>query len=175
MAASASGVITLLVLLLAGPLVWLLVALVKKIRGGTEEAREVTPVANESASEREEVKGIDYLMGLLGYAIGIGNLWRFPYLVGKWGGGAFVLAYLVCLVFVAVPAYVIEMVMGQYTRKSTIDCFRMIHPRWTGLGIGQVIMLSWVIPYYNVWLLVRSAPMDRRLCKVFQCQRPQQL
>jgi len=150
MAASASGVITLLVLLLAGPLVWLLVALVKKIRGGTEEAREVTSAANEGASEREEVKGIDYLMGLLGYAIGIGNLWRFPYLVGKWGGGAFVLAYLVCLVFVAIPAYLIEMVMGQYTRKSTIDCFKMIHPRWTGLGFGQVIMLFWVIPYYNV-------------------------
>jgi SNF family Na+-dependent transporter len=101
---------------------------------------------------REEVSHTGYLLGLLGYAIGIGNLWRFPYLVGKWGGGAFVVAYLICLFLVAIPAYLIEMVMGQYTRKSTIHCFRMIHPRWAGVGYSQAVMLFFCLGYYNVLL-----------------------
>lgn len=52
---------------------------------------------------------MEYTLGLLGYAIGIGNIWRFPYLVGKYGGGAFIFAYLVCLFLVAMPMYQMEM------------------------------------------------------------------
>mmetsp|Transcript_74076 Transcript_74076/g.205814 ORF Transcript_74076/g.205814 Transcript_74076/m.205814 type:complete len:599 (-) Transcript_74076:37-1833(-) len=152
MATSASGVITFFVLVLAGPLFFLASAHIKQRRGSAAEVEPAKPAPHEGGHAREEVSGINYLMGLLGYAIGIGNLWRFPYLVGKWGGGAFVLAYLVSLVFVAIPIYVAEMVIGQYTRKSTIECFSMIHPRWTGLGAGQGVMLLIVLGYYNVLL-----------------------
>eukprot|EP00929_Paragymnodinium_shiwhaense_P059041 TRINITY_DN29558_c0_g1_i1.p1 TRINITY_DN29558_c0_g1~~TRINITY_DN29558_c0_g1_i1.p1 ORF type:complete len:639 (-),score=145.59 TRINITY_DN29558_c0_g1_i1:322-2238(-) len=103
-------------------------------------------------SVREEQGSTGYLLGLLGYAIGIGNLWRFPYLVGKYGGGAFVFAYLCCLVMIAIPLYLMELVMGQYTRRNTIGCFNMIHPRWVGLGWGQAICLFFALSYYNVLL-----------------------
>jgi len=102
--------------------------------------------------EREEVTGVEYLLELLGYAIGIGNLWRFPYLVGKWGGGAFVLAYLTCLVFVSIPAYLFEMVWGQSLRENTVGVFMKIHPRWKGLAYGQAFMLFMALGYYNILL-----------------------
>jgi len=106
----------------------------------------------ETPAQRELVDTLSYLASLLGYCIGIGNVWRFPYLVGKWGGGAFVFAYAVCLIFVAMPLFLAELVMGQYTRKSTVDCFRMIRPRWVGLGYGQGVMIFLTIAYYNVVL-----------------------
>ena len=63
---------------------------------------------------------------------------------------AFLVAYLCCLVFVAAPAYLMEMVMGHYTKKNTLGCFRQIHPRWQGLAWMQTIMLVVCICYYNV-------------------------
>eukprot|EP01059_Diplonema_ambulator_P024700 TRINITY_DN409_c1_g1_i4.p1 TRINITY_DN409_c1_g1~~TRINITY_DN409_c1_g1_i4.p1 ORF type:complete len:613 (+),score=182.78 TRINITY_DN409_c1_g1_i4:1234-3072(+) len=95
---------------------------------------------------------LDYLMVLLGYAIGIGNLWRFPYLVGKWGGGSFVLAYLVCLVLVASPLFLMELIWGQSSQKSTMDCLRAIHPKVQGVGIGCAMLIFIVCSYYNVLL-----------------------
>lgn len=152
MPASISGIFTLATLVLAGPFAWSVAGIIKSRRkeetSGTVDASKQE--GNESA--REEVSSMSYLLGLLGYAIGIGNLWRFPYLVGKWGGGAFIVAYLICLFLVAIPAFMIEMVMGQYTRKSTIGCFTVIQPRWAGLGLAQVIMLFMCLSYYNTLL-----------------------
>jgi SNF family Na+-dependent transporter len=172
MAASAGGILTLAIVVGAGPLAWAIVWKVRPYlqaraqRRKTEAQPEGTQsktaeeaanaIASKTPSElvahREQVSGVDYLMSLLGYAIGIGNLWRFPYLVGTWGGGAFVLAYLVCLFFVAMPAFLFEMGMGQYTRMSTINCFRMIHPRWAGLGYAQAVLLFLTLSYYNILL-----------------------
>merc|ERR1712232_602310 len=104
------------------------------------------------SGEREEQSTTGYTLGLLGYAIGIGNLWRFPYLVGKYGGGAFLVAYFCCLLAIAIPLYLMELVLGQYTRRNTLNCFRMISPRWEGLGWGQALMLFFALGYYNVLL-----------------------
>jgi len=150
MAASASGIATLAALVLAGPAVFLILAIIRRRKNSASSDVVEAPAAE--VQEREEVSGVDYMLGLLGYAIGIGNLWRFPYLVGKWGGGAFVLAYLTCLFMVAIPACLVEMVIGQYTRQSTMNCFKMLHPRWLGLGYCQAVMLFIVIGYYNVLL-----------------------
>ncbi|CAE8623508.1 unnamed protein product [Polarella glacialis] len=155
MAASAVGIITLLAVVLAGPLAWAIATYVERRRKAADGAAEAGASEGQvdgKEPEREEMSGVAYTLSLLGYAIGLGNLWRFPYLVGKWGGGAFIIAYLVCLCFVAAPAYLIEMVMGQYTRKSTVGCFKMIHPRWDGLAYGQALILLMVMAYYNVLL-----------------------
>ncbi|CAE8696336.1 unnamed protein product [Polarella glacialis] len=159
MAASAVGIITLFAVVLAGPLAWAVATYVQRRRKGNGPSADGAAEAGVSegqvdgtATQREEMSGVAYTLSLLGYAIGLGNLWRFPYLVGKWGGGAFIIAYLVCLLLVAIPAYLMEMVMGQYTRKSTVGCFKMIHPRWDGLGYGQALILLLVMAYYNVLL-----------------------
>lgn len=161
MAASISGILTLLCLVGAGPVAWAAVLWRRRrapdAAAGQSQDLDVSTAQHRAdereADEREAVSDGAYVMSLLGYAIGIGNLWRFPYLVGKHGGGAFVIAYLTCLFLVSLPAFFIEMVMGQYTRKSTINCFKMIHPRWTGLGYGQVALLFFALSYYNVLLV----------------------
>ncbi|KAJ9471130.1 putative sodium-dependent transporter [Diplonema papillatum] len=98
------------------------------------------------------VSTIDYLVTLMGYAIGLGNIWRFPYLVGQWGGGSFVLAYLICLILVASPMYLVELHWGQYTRKNTVDCFRVMHPRWMGVAVTSSLMIMFLGTYYNLLL-----------------------
>jgi len=163
MDASASGITTLVILLGLGPLVWSLIALVKRLgltwqqgvapsAGAEGNGRSVPPNAQEQGSleEREEVGGVEYILSQLGYQIGIGNLWRFPFMVGRWGGGAFVCAYVICLFLVAMPLYLLELILGQYTRKNTLGCFRMVHPRWLGIAYGQVWMLLTALSYYNV-------------------------
>ena len=120
---SPSGVATLLTLVLAGPLGYCcyygsvrLSRRFRKRKTRTEDAPELQPqssqeqLAARALEQREQVGTAEYTLGLLGYAIGIGNIWRFPYLVGKYGGGAFIFAYLVCLFLVAMPMYQMEMV-----------------------------------------------------------------
>jgi len=185
MAASAPAIVTLVVILCAGPVAWALAYVVDFFlrqqkeghahavqepgegsdeRQDTDGNREVPDssavVLTDSdpvdvrcpAGARELVDTMSYLAGLLGYCIGIGNLWRFPYLVGKWGGGAFVFAYAICLFFVAMPLFLAELVMGQHTQRSTVDCLKMIRPRWVGLGWGQTVMIFLTICYYDVVL-----------------------
>ena len=150
MVASGSGIVTLLLIIFSGPLYYGFRGLYIKLRGNKEAEPKASKPSAGVIQEREQVSSGGYLLGLLGYAIGIGNLWRFPYLVGKYGGGAFVAAYLVCLFLVAIPLYLLEMTMGQYTRKSTVPCFTCVRPRWRSLGYAQALMLFCALAYYNV-------------------------
>ena len=165
MAGSASGIVTLLLVIFIGPIYYALLALYNRLcrrraANSMEGKRKLDDSASkpsaESSDGREQVGSAGYLLGLLGYAIGIGNLWRFPYLVGKFGGGAFVFAYLVCLFLVAIPLYLLEMTLGQHTRKSTVPCFTSIRPRWRSLGYAQAFMLFCALAYYNVLLAYAS-------------------
>eukprot|EP00964_Phaeocystis_antarctica_P040776 scaffold23322_cov59-Phaeocystis_antarctica.AAC.2 len=128
---SPSGVATLLTLVLVGPLGYCcyygsvrLSRRFRKRKTRTENAPELQPqssqeqLAARALEQREQVGTAEYTLGLLGYAIGIGNIWRFPYLVGKYGGGAFIFAYLVCLFLVAMPMYQMEMV-SPFPRSPT--------------------------------------------------------
>jgi SNF family Na+-dependent transporter len=58
----------------------------------------------------------------------------------------------VCLVLVAMPLYMMELIMGQHTRLSTVPCFTMIRPRWRGLGYAQALLVAYALSYYNVLL-----------------------
>ena len=78
---------------------------------------------------------------MIGFAIGIGNVWRFPYVIANNGGSAALVAYIVCALLVALPLYMYEMILGQYTRLSSIPCFEAIRPRWKSLGIAIFAML----------------------------------
>eukprot|EP00754_Rhynchopus_humris_P039886 Rhum_TRINITY_DN22965_c0_g1::Rhum_TRINITY_DN22965_c0_g1_i1::g.176647::m.176647 len=127
------------------------------VRSGDIHPSEATqPIRQDGAPpvhERQEWgSSMDYLFVLLGYAIGIGNVWRFPYLVGKHGGGAFLVPYLVCLCTVACPLFILELCLGQATRCSTIECFRRIHPMWLGVAVASTLMVLFVCTYYNMLL-----------------------
>lgn len=156
MAISVGGLLTLLACLVIGPLVLGIYEFVKSKKQKASQQDDASKNAEndilQKENGREVVSKAEYTLGLLGYAIGIGNLWRFPFLCGRNGGAAFLVAYFTCLLLVSLPAYMIEMVMGQYTRKTTIGCFEAVHPIWRGLGWAQAFMLFFVLAYYNVLL-----------------------
>ena len=60
------------------------------------------------------------LMAMIGVAVGLGNVWRFPYMVGKFGGASFVLFYLAAVLIIGIPALMAEWTLGRYTRRGTL-------------------------------------------------------
>ena len=69
---------------------------------------------------RENFKSrLGFILISAGCAIGIGNVWKFPYVAGQNGGGIFVLIYLLCLIFVGVPVLTMEFAVGRASRKNT--------------------------------------------------------
>jgi NSS family neurotransmitter:Na+ symporter len=92
------------------------------------------------------------ILTLLGVAIGLGNVWRFPYMMGKYGGSAFLIVYLLFTLFFAFPALMAELTLGQRSGKGTVDAFRMTWGRtWGGiLGYMLLIVITVAGAYYAV-------------------------
>ena len=95
---------------------------------------------------------------------GIGNIWRFPYVIASNGGAAALFAYLVCAVLVAVLLFLYELIIGQSIRLSTIRCYEMIHPRWKSLGYASGAMLFMVLSYYGQ-IVAYTLPYIMDSCK----------
>ncbi|KAK6296154.1 hypothetical protein J4Q44_G00338670 [Coregonus suidteri] len=84
----------------------------------------------------------EFLLAVAGNVVGLGNVWRFPYLCYKNGGGAFLVPYLVFVVPCGVPLFLLEMAMGQYTQEGGIACWKRLCPLAEGIGYaGQLILL----------------------------------
>ncbi|CAJ1051706.1 putative sodium- and chloride-dependent neutral and basic amino acid transporter B(0+) [Xyrichtys novacula] len=95
------------------------------------------------ASKRE------YLLSTIGYAVGLGNIWRFPYLAYKNGGGAFLIPYFVMLVVTGIPLFFLESAFGQFCSQGPINIWRAV-PLLQGVGISMVLVTLIVSVYYNV-------------------------
>jgi NSS family neurotransmitter:Na+ symporter len=94
-----------------------------------------------------------FVMAAAGSAVGLGNIWRFPYITGQNGGGAFVLIYLACVILIGVPLLFTEMGLGRFTKKSTIGAFKDTGGGifWTGAGAILALCVSFfVLSYYGV-------------------------
>ncbi|XP_077984741.1 sodium- and chloride-dependent glycine transporter 1-like [Glandiceps talaboti] len=91
----------------------------------------------------------EFVLSCLGYAVGLGNLWRFPYLCYSNGGGAFLIPYFIMLIFVGMPVFFIELVLGQFSSQGCIAVWKCV-PLFKGLGYGMVTLSSLVAIYYNV-------------------------
>ncbi|XP_013381022.1 sodium- and chloride-dependent glycine transporter 2 [Lingula anatina] len=91
----------------------------------------------------------EFILTCVGYAVGLGNVWRFPYLTFRNGGGAFLLPYIIMLVFVGLPLFFLELAFGQFASLGPITIWR-INILFKGLGFAMV-SVSWMIGlYYNV-------------------------
>lgn len=101
-------------------------------------------------SSRDGWKGkLDFILTCIGYAVGLGNIWRFPYLCYKSGGGAFFVPYVLFLFLCGFPLFFLEVSYGQFSSLSPIAVWRM-SPLFKGVGIGMVIVSGIVCIYYNV-------------------------
>ncbi|XP_068605321.1 sodium- and chloride-dependent GABA transporter 3-like [Brachionichthys hirsutus] len=98
------------------------------------------------ASKRE------YLLVVAGNVVGLGNVWRFPYLCYKNGGGAFLVPYGLFAVFIGLPLFLLEISVGQYTQEGFITCWRKLCPLGKGIGVGQMLILF----YGNTYILIEA-------------------
>ena len=90
------------------------------------------------------------LFGLTGYAVGLGNVYGFPFTIAANGGAAAIIMYLICLVLVAYPIFFYEMVVGYFMGKPALDAWRTIRPRWIGFSFGQPLMMIFQMGYFSV-------------------------
>jgi len=110
-----------------------------------------------------------FILAATGSAVGLGNIWRFPYTAGEYGGGAFVLIYLVCVATIGIPIMMAEIMLGRRGRQSPINTMRTLaqregkHPAWQLLGWMGIITGILILSFYSViagWTMaytVRSA------------------
>ncbi|XP_033751807.1 sodium- and chloride-dependent glycine transporter 1-like [Pecten maximus] len=100
--------------------------------------------------ERAEWGGkMEFILTCVGYAVGLGNVWRFPYLCYRNGGGAFLIPYTLMLALVGLPLFYMELVMGQYASLGPIAIWKL-SPLFKGLGYAMVIVSLLIGLYYNV-------------------------
>ncbi|XP_066437973.1 sodium- and chloride-dependent neutral and basic amino acid transporter B(0+)-like [Eleutherodactylus coqui] len=123
-----------------------------KCRGkqSTETNEDNVSVTTEGSLEREFWSSkADYLLALVGYAVGLGNVWRFPYLAYKHGGGAFLIPYIIMLVLAGLPLLFLECALGQFASLGPIEIWRIV-PLFQGVGFTMVLISTLVSIYYNV-------------------------
>jgi len=98
------------------------------------------------------------ILTMVGVAVGLGNVWRFPYLVGRYGGAAFVAFYVLVAVVVGVPGLMAEWTLGRHTRHGTLGAFErggLPGGRWVGWGLFAVVVAA--TAYYSLvvgWVLL---------------------
>lgn len=92
------------------------------------------------------------ILTLVGVAVGLGNVWRFPYMMGSYGGSAFLAVYLLFTFLFAFPALMAEMTLGRMSRKGTLDAFRIGFGNRFGSAIGYLLLIVITISgsYYAV-------------------------
>ena len=81
------------------------------------------------------------IMAMAGSAIGLGNIWRFPYMVGEYGGAAFILVFILCSFLLSFPIFLSEAVIGRKTHANAIGAMKQLAPNggWKVLGYLSVI------------------------------------
>lgn len=106
-----------------------------------------------TAPERERWRSkTGFLLAAMGSAIGLGNIWRFPYVVYENGGGAFLIPYFVAIVTAALPILMLEYGLGHRFRSAAPFALRRIRPGWEWLGWWQVAVAFFITTYYVVIL-----------------------
>uniref|UniRef100_A0A4X2LWB5 Transporter n=1 Tax=Vombatus ursinus TaxID=29139 RepID=A0A4X2LWB5_VOMUR len=103
----------------------------------------------EEASRPKWDNKAQYMLTCIGFCVGLGNVWRFPYLCQNHGGGAFMIPFLILLVLEGIPLLFLEFAIGQRLRKGSVGVWTSIHPALKGVGIASMFVSFMVGFYYN--------------------------
>jgi NSS family neurotransmitter:Na+ symporter len=117
--------------------------------------------SNQASSRGQWGSRVGFILAAAGSAIGLGNIWKFPYITGEYGGGAFVLVYIGCVIIVGLPLMISELIIGRHSRLNTVGAFKaMHHPGswwqsvgWLGIASGFIILsfysviAGWALSY----------------------------
>lgn len=95
---------------------------------------------------------IEFLLAVAGQIIGLGNVWRFPYLCYKNGGGVFFIPYVLFLFTCGIPLFLLETALGQYTKQGSITCWKKLCPLFQGIGYGSQVVVLYSSIYYIIIL-----------------------
>ncbi|XP_012526109.2 sodium- and chloride-dependent GABA transporter ine isoform X1 [Monomorium pharaonis] len=93
---------------------------------------------------------MEFVLACIGYSVGLGNVWRFPYLCYKSGGGVFLVPYFLILVVCGVPLLYMELSIGQFTRRGSIGALGQMCPLLKGAGLSSVVISFLMSTYHNV-------------------------
>ncbi|KAK3607271.1 hypothetical protein CHS0354_002248 [Potamilus streckersoni] len=138
-----------------------------KDRVAQNEATETTPIQANSivitqlvpkngieaaADDNRETWGqkMDFLLSVIGFAVDLANVWRFPYLCFKNGGGAFLIPYFSMLLVGGIPLFYMELALGQFYRTGAITCWARVCPIAKGIGWAVVLIAFYTDFFYNV-------------------------
>lgn len=117
----------------------------------------------EKSKHRSTFSGsFGFILAAAGSAVGLGNLWRFPYLAAKYGGGIFLLVYIILAITFGFALMVTEIAIGRKTRKSPMKAFGELNPKWGWLGKLATLVPVLILPYYCViggWVTKFTAAM----------------
>ena len=106
-----------------------------------------------SANERVNFGSkIGIILASAGSAVGLGNIWRFPCEVGENGGAAFILVYILCVMFLGIPVMVSEFLIGRRSRANTGGAYEVLAPgtHWKWVGMMGVVAAFLILGYYGV-------------------------
>lgn len=95
---------------------------------------------------------VEFLLSLIGYAVGFGNVWRFSYYCQRNGGGAFLFPYLIILFVLGIPMLYLELNLGKVTQTGPLKAIYKLVPAFGGVGLAAVITLIYITYYYNLLL-----------------------
>ncbi|XP_010167405.1 sodium- and chloride-dependent transporter XTRP3-like, partial [Antrostomus carolinensis] len=105
---------------------------------------------------------LQFVFACISYAVGLGNVWRFPYLCQMYGGGGFLIPYFIMLIAEGMPLLYLELAVGQRMRQGSIGAWKIISPYLCGVGVASVVVSFFLSMYYNVinawafWYLFHS-------------------
>lgn len=121
----------------------------------------MTTASSTTSVQRKSIHGqwsgrLAFILAATGSAVGLGNIWKFPYIAGENGGGAFVLVYLLCIAGIGIPIMMAEVMLGRRGRQNPIDTMKTLAQEesasrnWKWLGIMGVVTGMLILSYYSV-------------------------
>lgn len=125
------------------------------------------------SSARDKWSGrMAFVMAAAASAVGLGNIWRFPYLAAKYGGGIFLLVYVALAVTIGFTLMTVEIAIGRRTKLSPLDAYKSIAPKWQIIGWLGMAVPALIIAYYSViggWIVKFLAFYAKRLFEASPC------